>query len=394
MEESPTIIRENDREKDLELLKNGWVAMYLRLLGDEEGEYELPCRFVIDRSLGVRCKAGDLEIFSQSSYDIYTWMPPGVGYPETVDTWFSKNAVKAGEIGGRLRRYRIGDLFVIELRVHNVLLLEVWKGGERLFTRTIWLRESDASNGAIVAHLLKDYLPIDQAIDVATVIFCSGECNREWLKQSIRVELTLENLEFPDTPLTVAVRFDTAVEKAEGLDGHIKVLRGSDGEAISIPVACSTYKIWLEGRRYGLALLCTANKPSRSPQKSAVAEVGGIYLTTEPLRMSAYIEDGELKCLDVGDKCLPVIGRLIDEEGLAVERGFEIARLALVESQSYRAYYLDAMHLLTRLLLVEAGGKTLKIAARNIYEVRDVAYRHYGELVDAVKQVLRYVKEA
>jgi len=388
MERRPQIL------KDREMLKKGWAAMYLRILGDEEVEYEVPCRFVVDRSLGLRCKTGDLEIFSQSSYNIYTWMPPGVGYPETVDTWFSKNAVETEGVAGKLRRYRIGDLFVIELRVHNVLMLEVWRGDEMLFTRTIWLRESDASNGAIVAHLLKDYLPIDKAIDVATHIFCSGECNREWLKQSIRIEMTLENLEFPDTPLTVAVRFDTIVEKAEGLDGHIKTLRGSDGEAVvTIPTACSTYRMWLGGRRHGLALLCTANKPSRSPRKAAV-EVGGVYLTAEPLRISAYIENGEVKCLDAGDKCLPVIGHLIDKEALAVEREFEIARLTLVESQSYRAYYLDIKDLFMRLLLVEADGKTLKIAARNIYEVRDAAYRHDGKLVDVVKQVLRYVEEA
>jgi len=142
-----------------------------------------------------------------------------------------------------------------------------------------------------------------------------------------------------------------------------------------------------------LALLCTANRPLRSP-RNAVVEVGGIYLTEEPLHISALLKDGELKCLDAGDGCLSDTARLIEEEALAVEHEFEIARLKLVESQKYRAYYLDAMYLLTRLLLVEVGEREVKIAGGSIDEIRDAAYRRYGELVDAVEQVLKYVEGA
>jgi len=383
--------------KDREMLKKGWAAMYLRILGDEEGEYKVPCRFVIDRSLGVRCKTGDLEIFSQSSYDIYTWMPPGVGYPETVDTWFSKNAVEAGEIGGRLRRYKIGDLFVIELRVHNVLMLEVWRGDERLFTRTIWLRDSDASNGAIVAHLLKDYLSIDQAIDVAIAIFCSGKCNREWFKQSIRVELTLENLEFPDTPLSAAVRYGSIVEKAEDLKGRLGARRWQDvkyGEVtlITVPAACSYYTVTFRGGSRGLALLCTANRPSDRPQ-DAVAEVDGIYLTERPLRLS-YFNNDTTVCTDVGDRCLPIIGHLIDEEALAVERNSELAQLKIVETKRYRAYYVDSA--LAKLIILEVDGRTVGAAVGNIDEVkekiRNIVYQQGDEeMIDAVESALMYI---
>lgn len=385
--------------KDRELLKRGWIILYLGVLGRKEGEYEVPCRYYIDGRIGVRCRVSELEVFSYASYDIFEWAAPGVGYPEAVDEYFAKDAIKSEEIKGRLRHYRIGDLYIIELRVGRVFMIEAWRG-ERLFTRTIWLRGDNAVNGAIVARLFKNYMPVEHAIDIAVEVLCRSSCDKERLRQGIRETLTLERLEFPDTPLVAAVRFGPIVERVASLTGYdFEVWRRLDpqyGEVAitSIPAACSYYNIWLRGGRHSFALLCTANKPSHTPRNAAV-EVRGVYLLPDPLRIS-YFDDGKVECVDVGDRCLSATRHIIQEEGFAVERSSELAWLKIIETQRYKAYYVDATSILVKLLILEIDGKKIGVVARNIDEleekIRGIVYQNGDEeLIGAVESALMYI---
>jgi len=394
--------------KDIELIKDGWIALYLKpfeiaILGDDETGREVHCRYYVDGRVGIRCKApgSEFEVFSKSTYDIYTWSPPGVGLPEAIDAYFSKDVVKSEEIRGRLRRYRIGDFYVIELRAGRVFMIEAWRGEERLFTRTVWLHGDDAVNGATIVRLFKNYMPMEQAIDAAIKILCDSNCDKEWLRWNIKGMLTLERIEFPDTPLVTAVRFGPIVEKVASLTGYdFEVRRRHDpqyGEVAitSIPVACNYYNIWLKGGRRGFALLCTANKPSHMPRNAAM-EVHGAYLLPEPLWIS-YFDDGATKCVDVGDRCLSIINHVVDEEGVAVERGSEIAQLKIVETKKYKAYYVDVAPILTRLFILEVDRKTIGITAGNIDEleekIRDVVYQNGDEaLIGAAENALMYVR--
>jgi len=394
-------------KRDLKLLQNGWITLYLKpfeasVLRDGEVEREVQCRYYVDVTLGVRCRApeSELEVFSRSTYDLYVWMPPGVGLPKTVDGYFG-SVVKSEEVNGRLRRLKIGDLDVTVLQAGRALMLEAWRGEERLFTETIWLRGNDEDSGAIITRLFMRYMPVEQAIDAAVEILCNNGCDREWLKQGIREALTSERLEFPDTPLVAAVRFGPFVEKVENLcSQHFDVRYRQDpkyGEVtmITIPTACSYYNVWLRGVRRGLAVLCTANKPSRKPHE-AIMEIGGIYLTERPLRLS-YFDDGTAKCVDVGDKCLSAIRHLIQEEGLAVERSSELAWLKIVETQRYKAYYVDTISILAKLLILEIDGKKIGVVARNIDELEEkiggIVYQNGDEeLTEVAENALMYIK--
>jgi len=282
------------------------------------------------------------------------------------------------------------------LHAGKVLMLEAWRSGKLLFTEVIWIGD-DETGGAAVARLFMRYMPVERAIDAAAEVLCNGSCDKVRLKRNIVEVLTSEKLEFPRVPLNAAVRLYTAVEKdTELLSCYFESQQKSDlqyGEVsvVSVPAACNYYSIWMGGGRQGFAVLCTANKPSRVPRKAAV-EVSGMYLTPEPLYISYFDGGGAASCVDVGNKCLPTIGRFIGKMGLAVERSSVIVKLKIIETQKYEAYYVSTTPPV-KLFILKAGGRTIGVASvqtRELLEkVRGVAQQS-EELKDIIENALMY----
>jgi len=344
--------------------------------GDEE---ELSCKYVIKGGLSLICTRGGLEVSAE--YIGPWWTPPAVRRAGGASY---DGAVETAEFPGRLRQYRYGDLLVAELRAHDVLVVEVWRGNYKLFGKALWLWDP-APAGAELAKELARELPADVALDLAARIVCgqasnSSRCAPD-VKRRIRERLARVSAEFPRRPFSSARlpdKYFDAWESSSARHGRTLV-----AETLAF---CNYYRAALAGGCEGVGVACTANAITKYGERGAVAEKSGVYLSDEPLRLSAYAEGGELRCFDVGRRCAEVMASAFERRGLmAYPPGAARAELRVVEGEGYRAYGLHVPELGMLLLRVEVGrGRAVELAADG-----DIAKQLEGVLVHCDEECKR-----
>jgi len=359
-------------------LEVGYIVENLISVGGGSEE-ELSCKYVIEGGLSLICTQGGLEVFA--TYLGPHWTPPAV---RRADAASSGGAVETAEFPGRLRRYRYGDLLVAELRAHDVLMVEVWRNNYKLLGKALWLWNPIFAGAELAKELARE-LPADVALDLAARIACGQAGNGPRcapdVKRQIRESLARVAVEFPRRPFSSARLPGRHFDAWEG--SSAKHGRALVAETLAF---CNYYRATLAGGREGVGIACTANAITKFRERSTVAEKNGVYLSDEPLRLSAYAEGGELRCFDVGRRCAEVMTNAFERRGLiAYPPGAARAKLRVVKGEGYRAYGLHVPELGMPLLRVEVGrGRAVELVADG-----DIAKQLEGVLVHCDEECRR-----
>jgi len=296
----------------------------LRNLIDEGNEEEVKCKYLVRNYLALRCiTRNGLAVYATNNGD--WWSEPRVIGTERE---LSKDVVETGEFIGTLKRYKYGGLDVVELRAHKVLMVEVWQNDLKLVGETVWIELSSFTR---LARLLARYVPAEVAIDLASMLMDPD--NVEAAKKDVRWALSLLYVEFPEPPLQLMDQAKVHFEVWESKDWKY-------GRALKVKTIakCRYYRFKLEGGREGIGIVCTANEISKERQCCTIAEVNGFYLLSTPQYVSAFIEDGELKCFDVGRGCEDAIVRAAQRGILWLVDKAPGSFMIITEGEGFKAY--------------------------------------------------------
>jgi len=345
---------------------------------------DLDCRYVFGGTkLTTFCRSHSYYVFDEFDLEYRRWGIPVISI-EKPDV--ERDGVVSEPFRGMLTQYRIDGLTIIEAEVGGRRIVKI-EGPSGFVTERIWPhdeRRAAASLARRINQLLS--VPLERAVEVAVQVVCKEdeECRRGAMRW-----LTLINVWMPDPPIVLKYNEDVEYYRRE-VDEMFKVWRLKDPDfgstiIVSLPAVCKRYFITLRGGGVAWGLMCTANKYAHNADAPTIARAGNIYLTPEPLHITAYIEKDELKCMDVGRECIKVIEEGAKEKGLTAEEFVGPWRVRVVETSTYKAYYVEDF----KLLYVDVNGNVVKLKMPSHFDaVRELMSKLLRELDDKSKKAL------
>lgn len=344
---------------------------------------DLSCRYVIGRKLVTFCKSHSYYVFDEFDLEFMRWGIPLISVEEPD---FKHDGVVTEPFRGMLVQYQVDGLKIIEAEVDGRRIVKV-EGPRGFVVERVWPHDERRAAASLARRInLLLSVPLERAVEVAVQVVCKED---EECRFGARRWLTLINVWMPDPPIVLKYNKDVEYYRRE-VDEMFKVWRLKDPDfgstiIVSLPAVCKRYFITLKGGDTAWGLMCTANKYAHNADAPTIARAGNIYLTPEPLYITAYIEKDELKCMDVGRECIKVIEEGAEERGLAAEEFVGPWRVRVVETSVYKAYYIDDF----KLLYVDVNGRAIKLKIpSSLSDVRDLVARLIVSLDEVSRKAL------
>jgi len=317
----------------------------------------------------------EVGIFGNQAWN-YTYVGEGIDIP--------LNGIATPEFRGKLIRRVIDGLVVTDALADNLRIIEVEKPGRWVVTVTGKAGSLDI--GEDLAWHLRHQMPVHKVLDVVANIVD----NAEKVKRQLRERLMRIDTKFPEIPISVKYGKEVEYYKAE-IREKFNVWKSNGVLKIKVPASCRKDIIAMEGNKFGVGIRCVANKPSKVPSREVVAVKDGIYLTTEALYFSAYLEEEnlvhKLQCLEVGDRCLSVMRDSAEKNGIMIIDSFTSpASVDIIEGNGYKAYAID---IYPKLFYIEVDGEAIKLTERDIEKLGELLKERKDRVKKAVEDALR-----
>jgi len=348
---------------------------------------DLTCRYYVDEdryTLMCVSESGIKIVDEVGIFENQAWRWTYVGDPEV-----SLNGLPTWEFKGKLIKKVVDKFLVTDAVIGNKRIIRVdWTDGFIIVRG----RARDVGIGEDLAWHLAHHMPVHRALDIAAKIVDPD--NEEEVKRQLRERLTRIDMRWPELPLAVKFGKEVEYHKMEVREAF-SVRRGRNGAlAVRVPASCRKDVIALEGGKFGIVVRCAVNKPSKSPTRNIVAVENGIYLTTEALYLSAYLEEEKLayrlQCLEVGDRCVNFAKDVAEKNGIMVaDSAASPTSVDIVEGQGYKAYVIN---ICPKLFYVDASEEVVRFTERDI-ENLDALLKglQKSEARKSVESVLRHL---